>query len=387
MTRTYWIAVGVAALAIAGGIAVGYGLASPASEKGEPLTPIEPPSTAKVEVGELTATISLAGTLDYRAQPDGAPYSLINQSQGTYTQLPQVGQVIQQGQVLYRTDDIPVLLLYGSIPSFRTLSAGATGADVAELNEDLVALGYAAAFQLGPTPASFTSATSNALEKFQAARGLPQTGTLPLGQALFEPSAMRVTALSAQLGGVADSGQMVMQTTSTARQVRLSIGASQQPEVTVGDHVTVTLPNEVTTPGIVTSVGSVATCPPTSAAGGPGTPSASTGKDTCSTTSSANSAPTITVIVTPSNPAVTGIWDQAPVQVAITTSRVSDATTVPVTALLAQSNGGYAVEVVESGGTNRLVPVTLGLFDDADGLVQVTDSQLAAGQRVVIPNI
>jgi hypothetical protein len=58
---------------------------------------------------------------------------------------------------------------------------------------------------------------------------------------------------------------------------------------------------------------------------------------------------------------------------------------VPVTALLARSGGGYAVEVVGTGAINHLVPVSLGLFDDADGLVQVTASALAAGQEVVVP--
>jgi hypothetical protein len=31
------------------------------------------------------------------------------------------------------------------------------------------------------------------------------------------------------------------------------------------------------------------------------------------------------------------------------------------------------------------VPVSLGLFDDAEGLVQVTGSRLVAGQEVVVP--
>jgi len=57
----------------------------------------------------------------------------------------------------------------------------------------------------------------------------------------------------------------------------------------------------------------------------------------------------------------------------------------PVTALLARSGGGYAVEVVDKGGAHHLVAVSLGLFDDADGLVQVTGSGLAAGQEVVVP--
>jgi hypothetical protein len=90
--------------------------------------------------------------------------------------------------------------------------------------------------------------------------------------------------------------------------------------------------------------------------------------------------------VTPSDPAATGRWDQAPVQVAITTDRVHDALVVPVSALLAGSGGGYAVEVAGTGERNHLVPVTLGLFDDADGLVQVTGSGLAAGQKVVVPS-
>ena len=95
--------------------------------------------------------------------------------------------------------------------------------------------------------------------------------------------------------------------------------------------------------------------------------------------------PTITVGVTPSNPAATGTWDQAPVQVGITTASVPNALVVPVTALLARSGGGYAVEVARAARGNHLVPVSLGLFDDAEGLVQVTGSGLAAGQEVVVP--
>jgi len=92
------------------------------------------------------------------------------------------------------------------------------------------------------------------------------------------------------------------------------------------------------------------------------------------------------VDVTPSDPRATGTWDQAPVQVGITTDSVRDALVVPVTALLAQSGGGYFVEVIGAGtNSNHLVPVSLGLFDDADGLVQVTGSGLAAGQQVVVP--
>jgi multidrug efflux pump subunit AcrA (membrane-fusion protein) len=68
----------------------------------------------------------------------------------------------------------------------------------------------------------------------------------------------------------------------------------------------------------------------------------------------------------------------------ITTASVSDALVVPVGALLAQSSGGYAVEVTGPGNSRRLVAVQLGIFDDTDGLVQVTGA-LTPGQRVVVP--
>ena len=57
---------------------------------------------------------------------------------------------------------------------------------------------------------------------------------------------------------------------------------------------------------------------------------------------------------------------------------------VPVAALLAQPSGGYAVEVAGAGDTRRLVPVTVGIFNDNSGLVQVTGA-LTPGQRVVVP--
>ena len=274
-------------------------------------------------------------------------------------------------------------MLYGSTPAYRTLSAGDNGPDVAELNADLVQLGYATSDQLSPTSAVFGSPTTTALEKLQRALGVTQNGTLALGQAVFEPSAMRVMTLSAQLGSAAQANQTVMQATSTTRQVQVALDASQQINVAVGDKVTITLPNNRITPGLVSSVGTVASCPSSQGSGGANSSSVAPGTDACS---SGNSTPTIPVGITPSDPATTGTWDQAPVQVGITTATVPSALAVPVTALLAQSGGGYSVEVVGPGGINHLVAVSLGLFDDAAGLVQVTSPRLAAGQEVVVAN-
>jgi hypothetical protein len=379
-TRVLTAAALLAAIAAAGGLALTSGT-KPAIAVTQPA----PANTAQVQKRTLSATVPQDGTLTYRARSDGSPYSVINQARGTYTTLPTLGQVIHQGQVLYRVNEMPVVLLYGSTPAYRTLSAGATGPDVAELNRDLVALGYATRAQLSPESASFGPATTTAVQKLQAAVGATQNGTLTLGQVVFEPTAVRVTSVSAQPGGSAQTGETVLQGTSTTREVQVALDASQQTSVAVGDKVSVTLPNNQTIPGVVSSVGTVATCPLSSGAGGSGSSSAAPGTDTCSSASSGSSTtPTITVDVTPSDPTATGTWDQAPVQVGITTASVPDAVVVPVTALLVQPGGGYAVEVVGAGVSNRLVGVSLGLFDDAEGLVQVTGSGLAAGQKVVV---
>ena len=72
-------------------------------------------------------------------------------------------------------------------------------------------------------------------------------------------------------------------------------------------------------------------------------------------------------------------------EVSVTTGAVRGALVVPVDALLALSGGGYGVEVVGTHGVHQLDPVSLGLFDDADGLVQVTGKGITIGQKVVVP--
>ena len=161
------------------------------------------------------------------------------------------------------------------------------------------------------------------------------------------------------------------------------LDADQQSEVTVGDKVAITLPNNQTTPGVVSKVGTVATTP----SSGGSSSAASSGGGSSGSSSGSGGTPTIEVDITPSDPAATGALDQAPVTVTITTATVNDALVVPVDALLALSAGRFAVEVVGVAGVHHLVPVTLGLFDDADGLVQVTASGLSAGDSVVVPKL
>jgi hypothetical protein len=323
-------------------------------------------STALVRMGSLTSQTQVSATLG-----DAGAYTAVNQATGTITWLPQVGQTVRPGRTLYKVNGVPVILLRGNVPSFESLSAGMIGPDVTELNSDLVALGYATAAALGPKSGwnYFSGETAYSLGLLQAKRGLPVTDTLPLGQAVFLPTAVLVTAWETGVapGSPAAPGVTVLTASSVTPVVTISLDASQQTEVKAGDKVSIILPSGSTTPGVVSQVGTVATAP-------------------ASDSSSGSSTPTIPVIVTLSNPMAAGHLNSAPVTVTITTASVRNVLIVPVDALLAQSSGGYDVEVV-TGSRHRLVPVRLGLFDDAAGLVQVSGPGLASGQRVVVPAI
>ena len=351
--RWRWVAAGAVVLVAAGGVAAGvtggFGRSGHRSAGNANAT-----STAVVTRRLLVSQTAVDATLGYAGS-----YRVAGQGGGTLTWLPAAGRVIRQGQVLYRVDNAtPVFLLYGTVPAWRALSEGMAGADVAQLNRDLVALGYAAGAQLGPSSGGdyFSAETAYALEKLQAHLGLTVTGTLPAGQAVFLPAALRVTTVNASLGSPASG--TVLTATSTTPVVTIALNAAQQTEVKAGDRVAVTMPDGAVTPGLVTSVGTVA-----SGSGG---------------------SATIPVQVSLIQPNAAGGLDQAPVEVAITTGSVAGVLVVPVDALLARASGGYAVEVTGPRG-HHLVAVTPGLFDDAAGLVQVTGTGLAAGQHVVVP--
>jgi hypothetical protein len=331
-------------------------------------------SSASIDNGAATSLATIARRpLSKQTQVSGVlgyagSYTVLGQAYGTVTWLPAVGQIVDQGQVLYQVDGAPVVLLYGSAPTWRALAPGVTGADVAQLNHALVALGYLKAADVATAWDQFNWATRAGVKKLQKQLGVDQSGELSLGEVAFLPSAARVTALQAGLG--APAAGPLLQASSTRPTVSVALSVDLQSEVKAGDRVTITLPDGRTTPGTVTSVGTVATAP-SNTQGGPA--------------GANNSTPTVPLTIQPTDPNATGSLDQAPVLVAITTTTVQDALAVPVYALLALADGGYAVEVADADGARRLVPVTPGLFDDATGLVQVTGSGLSEGQHIVVP--
>jgi hypothetical protein len=322
---------------------------------------VPPSATQPVVQEDVSSTTPVSATLGYAGS-----YTVRGQG-GTLTGLPSAGQVIRQGQVLYRVDNgTPVVLLYGPVPAWRMLDEGLTGADVTQLNHDLVALGYASSSDVSAFGWDYFSwQTAQGVQRLESALGVSSPpGSLPLGSVAFEPEAIRVTNVLGSLGG--PGAGPVLAATSDRHVVTVQLSTAQETEVAAGDPVTVTLPDGAGTPGTISSVGTVASGPASNA--------------------------TIQVKVTLAHPAAAGALDQAPVTVYITTaSSRSPVLAVPVGALLAQSvkgdaelGGSYAVEVAGAAGTRRLVPVTVGIFDDNSGMVQVTGA-LTPGERVVVP--
>jgi peptidoglycan hydrolase-like protein with peptidoglycan-binding domain len=322
-------------------------------------------TTAKVIADRSQAPSAEKQLASARASLSTARSSAALYGQGsTFTALPSVGQIMRRAQSLYQISGQPVPLFYGSAQPTRAFIAGMSpGHDVVELNANLDALGYGR----GLTANTFSAGTAAAIRAFQSAHGMSVTGELPLGSVVFEPGPVRVTSVTPTVGQTVMPGP-VLGITTTARQVKIALDAAEQASVKVGDQVTITLPDNQSTPGRITYVSSVATSPSSSGRSG--------GEE--------ESAPTIEVDVTPTDPAATGHLDQAPVNVSITTESVQDALAVPIDALLALAGGGYAIEVAE-GRVHRLEAVSAGLFDDAEGVVQVSGQGLSAGQRVVVP--
>jgi hypothetical protein len=360
--RKRWVLVAAVVLAVA---AATGGVVATSNAKHATSAAHEPANTVKVEKGNLSAMVSMYGTLTYRARSDGSPYAVINRAGGTYTKLPDGGDTVDCGDVLYRVNDNPVLLLCGSTPAYRSLSKGDSGPDVRQFNANLVDLGYATRAQLDPSSDHFSSETVSALEKLQSRLGEDRTGSLKLGQAVFLPESVRIAMLTGELGEFARPGAQVAQATSDAPEVQVNLDPVQQGEVKKGDRAQVTLPGNRSVTGKVDRLGRLAQVP--------------AGQD-----SGAGGA-TVPAYISLDDPAKARGLDKAPVKVEITTAGVESALSVPVTAIVGKSGGGFAVEVVRADGRRELVVVKLGLFDTAGGRVQVVQGDLRQGEQVVVP--
>ena len=158
-------------------------------------------TTVEVQRGDLSAMVSVNGTLTYRARADGSPYTVTNYARGIYTKLPREGDKVRCGDVLYRVNGDPVRLRCGAVPPYRALRRG---------------------------------------------------------DAVFLPRRGRISKVAGELGGPARPGTPIVQATSDRLEVQVDLEASQQREVSVGDRARITLPGNRSVTGEVQRLGSVA---------------------------------------------------------------------------------------------------------------------------------
>ncbi|MEV5989116.1 hypothetical protein AB0L85_29700 [Streptomyces sp. NPDC052051] len=364
------IAVAIAVLAVVAGGAWGGTVLKRHGDAGH-AKPAGPPSaqTTLVQRTDLSDSKTLPGTLGY-----GTAVTLKGAGKGLITKLPTSGSTVTRGKPLYWQDDQPVMVFYGDTPVFRTLdkaavNAHASGADVTILADNLKALGYSIGPESHTTQSStgtgrapgtvLTPSLLDALKRWQRDTGQPQTGTLSVGQVVVLPGPVRVGTVKAQLGDpVAED---VLAVTSQQKAVTVTVDATDADRIHQGDKVSLTLPDTKQVSGKVTSVG-------TTVQGGGGD-----GADP----SGANTPPTLQVTVVPKDSASLKNLEAASVQVTFTTETRKNVLAVPVGALLALHEGGYALQ--RPGG--QLVAVQTGLF--AKGQVEVSGAGIKEGERVV----
>src|SRR3984885_5680444 len=238
--RGRWVALGIVVMVAAGAVSAWRaGEFSPAAASGTWPQGAPPPATARVSRQDIAATTPVSATLGYAGS-----YSATGRGGGTLTWLPSPGQVIKQGQALYRVDNgSPVVLLYGSVPDWRSLDEGATGQDVSQLNHDLVHLGYADGTDITALGWDYYSwETASAVQKLEERLGASvPLGSLTLGQLVFEPEALRGAQVTGSLGGPASG--TVLTATSDRHVVTIALSTSQESEVAGGDAVSITLPD------------------------------------------------------------------------------------------------------------------------------------------------
>ncbi|MDP8975874.1 MAG: efflux RND transporter periplasmic adaptor subunit [Actinomycetota bacterium] len=372
MSRRRWLV----ALPVGTALAVAaFAVTRPGGGQAAGGPPSTPPATAQVVRTTLVDHEQVDGTLGYAGE-----VTVVNQLGGTLTRLAAKGEVVDRGQVLYEVDGKPVRLMFGERPAWRALAEGVPdGPDVRQLEENLVALGHATSRTL-TVDDKWTAATTEAVKRWQKATGAEQTGAVQLGEVAFAPAALRISEHPQTVGSGAQPGAATLKATLARRVVTVDLDARRQALAKVGAAVEVQLPGGQRVTGKVADVAKVAETSGDDGGGGGNSGNGSGGDDPGGGN---DDDPTVKVTITLDDPTSTGALDQAPVKVRFDGQRADGVLAVPVNALLALSEGGYGVEVVE-GGSRRLVPVQTGLF--ARGMVQVSGSGLAEGMRVVVPS-
>ncbi|MER7188279.1 peptidoglycan-binding protein, partial [Streptomyces hyaluromycini] len=380
------------AIVVAGVVgAAATGVLGGGGTKAAAAAPSGPPATTTVKRTTLTSTQTVDGTLGYgdtatvQAPASGASGSAASSGTGQSAQsggsggtgsgivtwMPSDGDVISRGDPVYKVDQQSVPLLYGSVPLYRTLKDGSTGSDVKMLEQNLHALGYRGF----TVDSDYDANTAAAVEKWQKKLGRSQTGEVEVGDAAVASGARRVAHAQLALGSAL--GGTVLTWTGTERVISVNLDVQYENLARKGATAVVTLPDDTEVQAEVTKIGTPTTSGGSSSSGSSGSSSSSGSSDAADSSSA-----TVPVELTIKDPKKLGNYQVASVTVEFASETRPNVLAVPVNALFAEPDGGYAVEVV-SGGTTAYKPVRLGMF--GNGMVEVSGAGIDAGTVVGVP--
>lgn len=314
-------------------------------------TDTPPPATTEVTRQTLRQTQDADGELGY-----GPASTASGRKPGTVTWLPGSGDTVKRGKPLYKVNDDPATLLYGTAPAYRDLKPGTEGTDVKQLESNLAELGYDGF----TADADYDAATAAAVRQWQDDVGLTETGTVAFGQVVFADGAVRVDGLTAEVGQATGPDKAILTYTGTDKVVTVELESSDEQLAAEGDKAVVSLPAGEAVEGEVTDVSSVI--------------KPAEGQQEEAET-------VIQVLVSLDEAEAAEGLDQAAVTATFTADEREDVLTVPVAALLAL-DGGFGVEIVEDG-ESRQVEVETGLF--AAGRVEISGSGIGEGTVVGVP--
>jgi peptidoglycan hydrolase-like protein with peptidoglycan-binding domain len=325
-------------------------------------------TTVPIEVRDLVVTDDYEGELGF-----GETDAVTGGRSGVVTGVTPLGTTVGQGDVLFHLDLQPTVLLHGDVPAFRDLSVAVDpGADITQLEQALVDLGFGDGVTVD---GEFTEATADAVKAWEEALGRADPdGVVTLGDVVFAPTDLRIAEVTADTGTQVQAGADVVQVTATTKVVTLDLTVDQVANVEAGTPVTVTLPDDTEATGKIIDVSSEPTTDDsTGDSAGDGDAGGDGGEET------------FPVTIALDDPAAADGFESGTVDVNVERGRTEDATAVPVIALLALREGGYAVQVVDDSQPEgyRLVPVEVGTI--ADEWAQISGDGIEAGVDVVVP--
>jgi len=303
-----------------------------------------PVSTAAIARGDLVSEDEFTGQVGY-----GDPWTLPVDAGGIVTAGHELGTVVDFGETLVTIDERPLTLAEGEVPMYRRLaltSPRTTGADVEQLQRFLLGEGFDDEGRL-TVDGEFGRATERAVEDWQESLGLDETGSVDASEVVFSPVPLRIDEHVRK--GVAFER---LQVTEADPVTTVDTSGRDRAALPVGNEVTVELAGGSTIDGVITDQ------------------SRHLGDD--------GNAVWRTTIHLESTPP----GDESTVSVTSTVTVADDVLYVPVGALLALGEGGFAVELVEASGT-RLVAVEVGAV--VAGLAEIT-GEVQVGDEVVIPS-